>query len=245
MLNFSTRQKKHVFLKANWENLIHISYSVNKDKLINFLPPNIELDLYGGDAVVTLVAFDFKNTIVKGIPIPFYGNFPEVNLRFNVKDKAGIHKGVVFVREIIPRAGIALVANALYKEHYITMPMKSEMREGSDEIKISHLLHFNKKEYLIEAVSEARTVTPPENSVEDIVKQRNAGFGKSKEGRTLMYKVEHSVWEIFPLKSFVLNLSYEDIFGTYWKFLSLEKPLNVMLAKGSSVRVYEWQYYKA
>lgn len=239
-----TKGKNDAFLTAKWENLIHISYKIDKHKLYSFLPAHVELDLYGGDAIVSLVAFDFKNTTIKGIPIPFYGNFPEVNLRFNVKDKNKIYKGVVFLKELIPRAAITLAANRLYKEHYVTLPMKSEMQEVSDTIRLFHSIRYNNNEYTIEVVSETRTLTPQENSIEHLVKQRNAGFGKSKDGKTLVYQVEHSLWEVHPLISFNYNLNYGEIFGSYWEFLNYEKPFNVMLAKGSFVKVYEWEYYE-
>ena len=40
-----------------------------------------------------------------GVPIPFHRNFDEVNLRFYVRQQEGseVRRGVVFVREIVPR----------------------------------------------------------------------------------------------------------------------------------------------
>lgn len=238
------KERGDVFLTAKWENLIHITYKIKKDKLFSLLPSNVELDLYGGDSLVSLVAFNFKNTAVKGIPIPFYGNFPEINLRFYVKDNNKNYNGVVFIREIIPRAGIALLANTLYKEHYVTLPIKNEVKEISDTIRVFHSIYHNNRDHSIEIISKNRSITPHEDSIEHIVKQRNAGFGKSKDGRTLVYRVEHSLWEIYPLISFNFNLNYGKLFGSYWEFLNYEEPLNVMLAKGSQVKVYEWEYFE-
>ena len=43
------------FLKANWENLINISYAVNPDVLKPWLPNGLELDMQNGKAFVSLV----------------------------------------------------------------------------------------------------------------------------------------------------------------------------------------------
>lgn len=69
---------------------------------------------------ISLVGFMFLDTRVFGIPVPFHINFEEVNLRFYVKREAadGVRRGVVFIREIVPRFAIAAVASMLYGEPY-------------------------------------------------------------------------------------------------------------------------------
>jgi len=49
---------------------------------------------------------------VLGVPIPFHRNFEEVNLRFYVRRKhEGVwRRGVVFIKEVVPRRAIAWVA---------------------------------------------------------------------------------------------------------------------------------------
>ena len=46
------------------------------------------------------------------VPFPFHRNFEEVNLRFYVRrwTSEGWRRGVVFVREIVPRRAIATLA---------------------------------------------------------------------------------------------------------------------------------------
>ena len=60
----------------------------------------------------SMVGFLFLNTRVRGVPIPFHRNFVDVNLRFYVRRKAedGWRRGVVFIKEIVPRFAIAAVA---------------------------------------------------------------------------------------------------------------------------------------
>lgn len=50
-------------------------------------------------------------------------NFEEINLRFYVRYKSGDEwkRGVVFIKEIVPRPALTFVANTIYGENYETM----------------------------------------------------------------------------------------------------------------------------
>src|SRR5688572_12171074 len=93
-----------IFLEAKWEKLVMVSYKVDPCVLEPFLPAGTELDSYEGNYYMSLVAFNFNKTKLWGIPAPFYGSFPEVNLRFYVtcRRNGETRRGVVFVREIVP-----------------------------------------------------------------------------------------------------------------------------------------------
>ena len=60
-----------------------------------------------------------------GVKIPFHVNFEEVNLRFYVKRlENGVYKkGVVFIKEIVPKSALTFVAKMVYDENYETLPM--------------------------------------------------------------------------------------------------------------------------
>ncbi|HTG49386.1 MAG TPA: DUF2071 domain-containing protein, partial [Gemmatimonadales bacterium] len=70
------------------------------EALAPHLPPGLALDRWEGHAFVSLVAFDFLDTRVGGIPWPGFTAFPEVNLRFYVRE--GDRRGVVFIAELVP-----------------------------------------------------------------------------------------------------------------------------------------------
>ncbi|MEA5616059.1 DUF2071 domain-containing protein, partial [Nodularia spumigena] len=110
-----------VFLTAEWRDLIIASYAVDPVLLEERLPPGLELDLFEGRAVCSLVGFRFLNTRVLGVMWPGYVNFPEINLRFYVREvggRGGEKRGVVFVRELVTSGFVASVARGLYNEPY-------------------------------------------------------------------------------------------------------------------------------
>jgi len=87
-----------IFLTAQWRDLVMLNYEVDPALLQRFVPAGTELDLWKGQAFVSLVGFRFLNTKVLGISFPFHRNFEEVNLRLYVqrRDKLVLKRGVVF-----------------------------------------------------------------------------------------------------------------------------------------------------
>ena len=121
------------FLTAHWRNLIMAQYEVAPATLAPWVPSGVELDLYQGRCYVSLVGFLFDRVRVLGLPIPFHTRFEEVNLRFYVARTAPDgtrRRGVVFIREFVPRAAITLIANSLYEEPYATLPMRHSIASG-------------------------------------------------------------------------------------------------------------------
>src|SRR5688572_16784407 len=104
------------FLTAKWLDLVMANYRIEPALLSEFVPSGTELDFWNGECYASLVAFKFFETKVLGIPVPFHRNFLEVNLRFYVKRvvENETKRGVVFVKEIVPRLAIAFIARTLY-----------------------------------------------------------------------------------------------------------------------------------
>src|ERR1700683_3807152 len=130
-------ENKSVFLSAEWRDLVMLNYEVSPQLLQPFVPRGTELDSFEGKTFVSLVGFRFLRTKLFGIlPIPFHTDFDEVNLRFYVRrHDAGTNKrGVVFIREIVPRRAIALVARLAYGENYVGLPMKHEIATSGTTI---------------------------------------------------------------------------------------------------------------
>ncbi len=105
-----------------------INYEIDPAVLQPRVPLGTELDTWNGTCLVSMVGFQFLDTRVLGVPVPFHRDFLEVNLRFYVRRAVDgvVRRGVVFVKEIVPRRALAWVANVAYNENYIALPMSSE-----------------------------------------------------------------------------------------------------------------------
>ena len=123
-----------VFLSAEWRNLVMLNYRVDPEILEQFVPRGTEIDSFQGHTYVSIVGFQFLRTrLLGGLTIPFHANFDEVNLRFYVRRNEGeeVRRGVVFVKEIVPRPAIAAVARLAYGEKYIHCPMRHAVSMGA------------------------------------------------------------------------------------------------------------------
>src|SRR5690349_23860153 len=102
-------RKSSPFLTAEWRRLIMANYPVEPGRLQTYLPRYTELDTWNGQHYVSLVGFMFMKTRLLGFSVPFHTDFPEVNLRFYVryKENGEWKRGVVFVREIVPKPALS------------------------------------------------------------------------------------------------------------------------------------------
>src|SRR5262249_24004072 len=113
------------FLTAAWRYLVMLNFEVEPSILRPFVPGGTEVDFCDGRTFVSMVGFRFENTRVVGVPVPWHRDFDEVNLRFYVRrwEQGAQRRGVVFIKEIVPRRLIAWAARTFYNENYVALPM--------------------------------------------------------------------------------------------------------------------------
>lgn len=224
------------FLTARWSHVFLATYVVPPDLLAPYLPTGLELDLRGGRAFASLVAFDFLDTRVLGIPWPGFRNFPELNLRFYVR--RGDDRGVVFVRELVPKRLIASLARALYNEPYVAAPMTSTVVEDGEKVSVEHRLSFAGRTHTIRAVGTKPAYVPEPATAEAFFKEHQWGYGKTRDGRTLRYHVWHPVWPVYEVREAHIDLDWSSVYGPAWASLQGATPESLILAVGSEIAVY-------
>ncbi|MCC6452222.1 MAG: DUF2071 domain-containing protein [Acidobacteria bacterium] len=225
------------FLTAEWRDLVMANYEVDQALLEPLVPAGCELDQHDGKCFVSLVGFMFLNTRVLGVPVPFHVNFEEVNLRFYVRHetKDEVRRGVVFVKEIVPRWAIAFVARTLYGEPYEAWKM-AHIRNRS-EVGYSWSKGDRKNSVRVE-VGENLGV-PAAGSEGEFIIEHYWGYTRRGNWRTDEYKVEHPKWELFAVKDAAINVDFDYTYGQTFAFLSDSRPHSVLLAKGSEISVFK------
>ena len=120
-----------------------LNYVVDPRLITPLVPAETEIDFENGETFLSVVGFLFLDTRLLGLPIPLHRDFEEVNLRFYVRRKSADtwQRGVVFIRELVPRRAIALVARTFYGENYIAVPMKHEIEYLAAPASGGQLLH--------------------------------------------------------------------------------------------------------
>lgn len=234
-----------VFLKAKWENIIMVNYEIEPKLLLPFLPNGLSLDLFDGKAYISLVGFMFKNTKLFNVPIPFFGSFEEINLRFYVtrKEDDVIKRGVVFINETIPYKLVAWMANKLYKEHYTVVPTKHHILNNDkiNQIKFEWLLQ--NKWHSIAVDFDSKKETMKTNSLEKFIYEHYYGYTKINDLQTEEYQLKHPSWKIHKVIDSKINCDFEAMYGKSFSILNQMKPSSVYIAEGSDVSIY-WKRIK-
>ena len=231
-----------IFLKANWENIIMANYEIDPKILEPFIPKGVELDLYNGKAYVSLVGFMFKKTKLFNLPIPYFGTFEEINLRFYVLRKEGnqIKRGVVFINETIPYPIVAWMANKLYKEHYTVVPTRHSITNDleSKKVKFEWKLNNNWNSIYVEASNKSHSMKT--ETLEKFIYEHYFGYTKIDENKTEEYRLQHPSWKINSVLETKIDCDFRAMYGESFSVLNDTKPEAVFIAEGSSVKV-EWK----
>jgi len=226
------------FLQAEWRKLAMANYSIDQKILEKYLPSKTEIDLWNGICYVSLVGFMFHNTKVKGLKIPFHTNFEEVNLRFYVRynDNGEWKRGVVFIKEIVPKPALTFVANAVYKENYETMPMRHSWLTSDDDLTVEY--RWKKGRWnVLKVITDKNATSIQANSEEEFITEHYWGYTKIAENKTSEYGVEHPKWEVYKTKDYLIDVDFGSIYGPEFSFLTSQHPESVFLAEGSEIRV--------
>ena len=234
-----------VFLKARWENIVMVNYEIASEILLKYLPKGVTLDLFNGRAYVSLVGFMFKNTTIFNVPMFKLGTFEEINLRFYVARKVGneTRRGVVFVNETVPYKTVAWLANALYKEHYTTIPTKHHWDFTRENKKIKYEWLVNKKWNSIEVSAMKEKNAMAKNSFENFIFEHYYGYTKYNETTTQEYQIAHPSWLINDILDAKIDCDFEAMYGNDFAVLNQTKPTSIFLAEGSAIEI-NWKRNK-
>ncbi len=218
--------------------MIIASYAVDPEMLKSRLPPGLELDLFDGQAVCSLVGFRFDDTRVLGVSWPGYRNFPEINLRFYVREVEGDRRGVVFVRELVKHRFVACVARGLYNEPYVRARIGDRITDVDGIREVEYNFTYGGGEGTMRVESDSVPVVHPETSTEHWFKEHQWGYGSTRRGRLLQYEVQHPHWACYPVRSSTIDVDWGRIYGNEWDSMSEANPLSVVHAHGSEIKVF-------
>jgi hypothetical protein len=230
----AAQTKTGIFLTAGWHNLAMLNFVVEPSVLAPHVPAGTELDFWRGQTFVSVVGFQFLNTSVLGVPVPFHRQFEEVNLRFYVvrQTPEGPRRGVVFLREIAPKRLISVAARWFYNEKYVTMPMRHCAALPMVEYEWFHGGRWNG--LAVRAQGHARVSFA--GSEEEFITEHYFGYTRQTDGGTMEYEVEHPPWRVWSAALARYDCDVEAIYGK--EFVPfLQEPSSSFVADGSPVVV--------
>jgi len=233
------------FLTAEWRWLVMVNFEVDPALLAPLMPLGTELDDFHGMTLMSLVGFRFLNTRVLGCRVPRHADFEELNLRFYVRRRGpeGWRRGVVFIKEIVPRRAVTLVARKVYGENYVTLPMGHEVRETTvDHQKrrsVAYHWELRKQRNLIRVETTAPPARPNEGTLEQFIVEHYWGYTRMGVCRALEYRVDHPPWNVAVAERCEVQFEAEPLYGAaLGRYLNVS-PVSALLADGSPVTVYK------
>lgn len=219
-----------------------LNYEIDPGVLRPFVPAGTELDSWQGRTFASMVGFLFLDTRLLGLPVPFHRNFEEVNLRFYVRrqhPEEGWRRGVVFVKEIVPRPAIAWTARLVYGERYAAMRMRHDIvrvpgEAGPRTVEYGWRRRGRWNRLGLRPAGQAQFVET--GSEEEFITEHYWGY--AARGRsTVEYQVEHPGWRVWQAADCWFDADVAGLYGPQFVEALTQPPSSAFLADGSAVIV--------
>ena len=238
-----SKSPRGVFLTGEWRYLAILNYRVDPGLLEPLVPRGTTLDHWRGTTYVSLVGFLFRDTRVLGVPVPLHRNFEEVNLRFYVRRETDgeVRRGVTFIKEIVPRAAIALTARLTYNEPYVALPMRHAIAAHSgDEAPSSVRYEWRQRAgwsaLTVGASGTAIALAP--GSEAEFITEHYWGYTRQRDGGTVEYHVTHPRWRTWTVSSAAVQGDLVELYGAAFGEVLRRPPDSAFLAEGSAIEVH-------
>ena len=156
-------------------------------------------------------------------------------------------RGVVFVRELVPKAAIAAVANAVYNENYRATEMSHALLRPGGRVGPGDALQVGDRFRVgwmapggpieVGATLAGPASPQPPGSHGAFITEHYWGYAAQRDGGTVEYEVEHPPWAVHPVKDVVLVGPLGSEYGAELGAAVSRPPDSAFLAVGSAVTV--------
>lgn len=234
------------FLTARWTHLAMLNYEVDPALLLPHVPAGTELDVFRGRTMASMVGFLYHDTRVMGIGIPFHRHFAELNLRFYVRyrhHQDGWRRGVVFIKELVPRRMVALVARSFYDEQFCYAPMRYAITPRQNDPNTPAQVEYvwkhagNWQRLMVETTGDPQPLA--NGSEEEFIAEHYWGYTARRDGTTSEYHVSHDHWRVWQVSHAEFECDVASLYGAGFAEPLGGPPSSAFLAEGSPVTVYE------
>jgi uncharacterized protein YqjF (DUF2071 family) len=216
-----------------------LNYDVDASLLEAYVPAGTELDQFKGKTYLSLIGFEFNNTRIGGVPVPFHGSFEEVNLRFYVRRDA--KRGVVFIRELVPKLAVVAIARLAFGENYACAPMSHRMRrgEGRDSIAVEYIWGSGIGRCSLKGEAQDAAAIPPDGSLGQFITEHYWGYAAQKDGGSIEYEVQHPQWHVREAKAAEFAGDATRYYPAELARAVMRPPDSAFVADGSAVTVFK------
>ena len=219
-----------------------LNHVVDPRLIAPLVPVGAEIDFDNGETFLSVVGFLFLDTRLLGLPIQLHRDFEAVNLRFYVRRKSADtwRRGVVFIRELVPRRAIALVARTFYGENYVAVPMKYEIEDLNGNLKVEYSWRRGQEWESLKMNAAGEPQPIPAGSHAEFITEHYWGYTGSRSGCS-EYRVEHPRWKIWNATQCEFDADGAALYGEQFLETLSQPPRSAFIADGSPITVQERQ----
>jgi uncharacterized protein YqjF (DUF2071 family) len=221
-----------------------LSYEIGPEALRPYLPSGVELDSWGGKYLVSVVGLRFLDARVLGVPPTFYRSYPQVNLRFYVRrwSNGQWRRGVVFIKQIVPKSLVAFVARLVYHEKFVALPMKYSVKAPSRDGQSRQVSYQWRSQGAWNGITlgiRDEPHLPAPGSLEEFVSEHYYGYNTHPNGFTLEYRIERPTWRLVKSEDSELVCNVGELYGPEFVDSLAGVPVSAFWAEGSRVAVHK------
>jgi uncharacterized protein YqjF (DUF2071 family) len=213
-----------------WSHLVFLHWRVDAAEVAPLLPEGLSPDLHDGSTWVGLIPFVLdRATIFGSPPVPYFGDFVEVNVRLYAIDEQG-RRGVVFVSLEASRLAAVLAARAAFSLPYVWSRTRLVRTDGEFD--------YSSRRHRDHAASSRIVARPSSTRVHgdalaDFLTARWALFTTIR-GRTVYLRNTHDAWPLFEAE--LLELDDSLLARAGFPGLASRAPDSVLYSPGVVTR---------
>jgi len=230
-----------VLLRSVVGEMLLVNFEIDPKLIESHLPPGIRVSLFEGDAYISVVAFQQSRLKFRGIPLPI-SRFPTLGLRVYVERSVGdqVNKGVYYLRQFIPRAGLSVVLGWIFNSSPKVMKIKCEntgFHEADSAIMPMAQYTWSVNEHPNRIKVTGHSII--KKSTEDeklrfITDQQYTFYQQSRIGVVEM-RCDHPPWLVWGAASGSFDCDVESLFGKEFVKPLKRRPSTVLMSRGSEV----------
>ena len=187
-------------MRQTWHDLLFASWPVRADHLRPLVPPGVGLDLYDGEAWLSVIPFHMTGIGLRGCPdLPGFSAFPEVNVRTYVtcEDKPGVY----FLSLDATHAAAMWVARAWYHLRYLRAAISVALGEKQVRYACRRLEGPRPAELRADygPTAEAHPAAP--GTLQHWLTERYCLYALGRRQRLYRAQIHHRPWSLHPAEA--------------------------------------------
>lgn len=181
-----------------WHDLALLHWPVSRQQLQRWIPPQLEIDTYDGEAWLGIVPFRMAGVRFRfAPPLPGGAAFPELNVRTYVSD--GCRRGVWFLTlDAASRLAVWGARTTYYLNYHHA---RMSLTTAGSAVRFSNVRNDRRAaaaEFVADYWPQGPVATPQTGTLESWFVNRYCLYAADRRGRVFRSDIDHAPWPLQP-----------------------------------------------